>query len=261
MSLDFTWDTTSALTKGYTTHNVYGRDLLSQKRFSVESPDKDGITEIGKKFSSNIVRAEGRIVGTSYSNLETSIIPAFIAYLYKDTDVQLIFSDKTDRHYNAQMDSYNYSLYASAWRLMELFFLCSDPFAYAVTADTDTHAGIVVVGTQYTLSNTGHYYCYPTITITFNQAQTHIYIANNNITGNRFDISKSFEDEDVLVVNCKNQVIELNDVDSPAGLGDGGDNKASMIMLAVGNNQIEVGTDDADIDVDVTIEWNKVYLS
>jgi predicted phage tail component-like protein len=260
MSIDFSWNGTSALTKGYTTHNVYKDILDNQDRFMLNPPDRDGEIEVRKKFPPRIIKIEGRLEGTSYSNLVTSIIPAFSAYLYKDSDVQLIFSDETDRYFNAQVNKVTTRSYYSAWRLIDIEFICADPFAYNVEADPDSQT-ITVDDTVYEVTNSGHYYTFPVITVTFNQAQTHIYIQNNSITGNRLDISKNFATNDVLEIDCKNMTIKLNDAHSPSGLGDGGSEGAEMIVFKAGKNGIQVGTDDATINIDVFMSYRKVYLS
>ncbi|MGD9276364.1 MAG: phage tail family protein [Candidatus Pacearchaeota archaeon] len=261
MSLDFSLNGTDASDKGFTTHNVYKDILDQQRRYSLDPPDRDGEIEVGKKFPPRIIKVEGRLVGTSYSNLVTSIIPAFSSYLYNDNDVQLIFSDETDRYFNAQVNKVTIRGYYSAWRLLDIEFICNDPFAYDTTADTDTQSSITVDDTTYNVTNSGHYYTYPVITITFNQAQTHIYIQNNTVSGNRFDITKNFNIADELEVDCKNMTIKLNGSHSPSGFGDGGDEDAEMIVFATGVNEIQVGTDDASIDVDIEMIWRKVYLS
>lgn len=261
MSLNATWDGTSMATKGWTGHNVERDVLANQDRYSLNPPGKDGIIEVRKKFPARIIKYSGRLSGTSYANLTGTIIPAFSTFMYDDSDVQLIFADETDRYFNAQFQKMTATRMESLFRFYDIFFICSDPFSYDTTADTDAQAGIAVDDTTYTVNNGGHYYCYPTFTITFNQDMEHIYIENNNVTGNRFDISKSFSNADELEIDCKDGTIKLNSTHSPAGFGDGGDGLAEWILLAKGNNEIAVGTDDATIDVDVDMSWNKVYLS
>ena len=85
-------------------------------------------------------------------------------------------------------------------------------------------------------------------------------LQNDGIDDNRFDISKTFEIADELEIDCKNGTIKLNSVDSPIGLGDGGSELAEWVLLAKGNNSITVGTDDATIDIDINITFNKVYF-
>ena len=261
MSVDATWDGTSMLTKGWTGHNINKDVLENQDRFSLDTPGRDGAIEISKKFPPRVIQYEGRLSGTNYANLTGTIIPAFSSFMYEDSDVKLIFADETDRYFNAQFDKMTARRQESLFRIYDLFFICTDPFSYAVTADTDTQTGVTTDDTAFTITNSGHYYAYPTITITFNQAQTHIYVQNNTITGNRIDISKSFASADSLEINCKAGTVKLNSSHSPAGIGDGGDGLAEWIVLAKGSNQLQVGSDDATLDIDVVTTFNKVYLS
>jgi len=260
MSLDFTFNTVLASTKGFTTHNVEKDPLEMMERTFVEPPKYPGAIELTQKFPKRIVGCDGRLVGTSYSNLVTSIIPAFSAYLHQTSDVQLKFSDESDRFFTAHFHRFRRIKKYSFFRLMELEFECAWPFASAVTADDNTQSG-ATKGKTWTETNNGHTYAYPTITITFNQSQSHIYIANNNVSGNRIDISKSFVNTDILILNSKTLNIGLNGSYSPAGLGDGGNESAEYIILGTGGNQLEVGTDDGTLDIDVQVWYRKEYLS
>ena len=261
MSLDFSWDGTNVSTKGFTVHNVYKDILAKPQRYLLNPPDKDGATEVEKRFPPRKIRVEGRLTGSSYANLTGTIIPAFSAFMYKDTDVQIIFSDETDRYFNTQLDNIKMRKQESLFRIMDLEFFCADPFSYDTTPTADTQSSVQVDDTTYNVTNDGHYYAYPVVTITFNQAQTHIYLQNNNISGNRFDVSKSFSNTDTLEVDCKNGTIKYNSAHSPAGFGDGGDASADWLMLATGVNELQVGTVDGSIDVDVALTFNKPYLS
>jgi len=259
MGLNFTWDGTSVLTKGFTTHYA-DRELPEEDRGIIET-QRDGGIEVSKRYPPRIIPVEGRLEGSSYANLKGTIVPAFYSFLQTDSDVQLIFSDETDRYFNAQFKKMRTVKSESIFRILEIDFICADPFSYNTTADTDTQTGVVANDTTFTVTNSGHYYAFPTITITFNQAQTHIYLQNNTITDNRFDISKTFAEDDELEINCKDRTVKLNGTSSPAGIGDGGESLAEFILLAVGANQLQIGTDDADIDVDCDTSFEKVYLS
>lgn len=261
MSLDFSWDGTNVSTKGLTVRDIDKDVLNNQKRYILDPPGRDGGIEVRKKFPVRIVKAIGRLTGTDYSNLVTSIIPAFSSFMYKDSDVQLIFSDETDRYFNAQVQQMKVKQKESLFRVYDIFFVCVDPFAYNTAADTDTQSSVIVNDTTYNITNSGHYYAFPVVTFTFNQDQAHVYLQNNNVSGNRFDISKSFVTGDELEIDCKNNTIKLNSNYSPAGFGDGGNGSAKWLTLATGVNELQVGTDDATIDIDIKVEFNKVYLS
>lgn len=245
------------------TYDVIKGLMPHQKEVSIDIPKISGYTQLDKKYIPRPVTLKGYIEGTSFANLLTRI-ENLAAFLYSDSDQQLIISDQTDRYYNAQYLDYYEVKKKDTYALIDLIFTCNDPFAYDTTPDTDSQSNITVNDTTYNVTNSGNYYTYPTITITFNQVQSHIYVQNNTVTGNRFDISKSFVNTDELVVNCKTGVITLNDSDSPAGFGDGGSEYAKLIILGFGDNavnQIQVGTDDETIDMDVDMSWEKVYLS
>ena len=257
---NFSWDGTNISTVYfYPIHFVKGI-MPAQSQYVLNSPEKSGVVQVNKKFNPRPLTIQGYIEGTSHATLITRI-QALSSFLYEDSDVQLIYSNESDRYYNAQYLDYVEIKRRVDYALLDLKFLCNDPFGYDITADTDTQAGITTDDTTFSIANGGHYYAYPTITITFNQVQTHIYIQNNTITGNRIDISKSFAVADELEIDCKNETVKLNGSHSPAGTGDGGEGLAEWIVLATGANQLQVGTDDGSIDIDVVTSFEKVYLS
>lgn len=255
---DFSFNGTTALSKGFTLIDIKKPILPPQKETVIDIPKFHGAVSSSKKFMPLNIEVDGILIGSSESDLTTKL-KAFAAYLYYDTDKQLIFDDESDRYYMAQ--HINTVVASRTYRFcnLSLSFGCNDPFAYATTADTDNQT-IVADDTSYTITNSGDYITYPTITFFFNQVQTHIYISNGAITDNRMDISKAFSMSDELVIDCKNLTIKLNGSNSPAGLGMGGSELAEFIMLDVGSNSITVGTDDASIDVDVTFSFRKTYL-
>ena len=230
-----------------------------QKQTVVDVSKVSGVNQISKKFESNELVLKGYIETTDYATLKTAL-DNLAAFLHSDTDEQLIISDEDDRYWNCQYLDSPIIEEKDNYTLVDLIFTCNDPFAYAITPDTDTQAGITTSGETFIIANSGHHYAFPVITITFNQSQSHIYVQNNNISGNRFDISKSFVAGDVLEFDCKASTIKLNGSSSIAGLGDGGQSKAECILLATGNNEMEVGTDDVSLDMDVDMSFNKVYF-
>ena len=263
MSLDTTFNSTALSTLGFSTHVIRGRDLGKQNRYSFDVPKIVGSIEVGKKFPANTLAVEGRLEGSSYSNLEATIFPAFLAALYSDEDETLVFNDKSTKYYNAQFDGLRIIKEESLFRILQVYFTCNDPLAYAVTPDTDSQT-ITALDSTFVLTNSGHYYAYPTITVTFNQDQSHFYIENQTIEDCRFDFSESFVSGDILIINSKTGVITLNGTAFYSGFGSGGDGAFQFIKLAFGAsaaNLICVGSDDATIDIDVDSSWEKTYLS
>ncbi len=257
---DASFDGTDLSDKKFYCYDFVKGILPIQKESIIDVPKMPGITQSSKKFIARPLKLYGYMDCVSHSDLITKI-NNLASFLYSDDDQQLIWSEESDRYYNTQ-----YMDYLEVWRkkdyaLVLLMFNCNDPFAYAVTADDEDETGITVKGHTWNITNSGHYYAYPTITITFNQIQSHIYISNNTLSACRFDISKGFEVADVLTLNSKTMVINLNDIYSPAGFGDGGEGKLEYILLdykAV--NELEIGTDDATLDVDVNVTFRKTYF-
>jgi len=259
--MDFSLDGINASTKNFETHNIYIPPLPEIEEAKISIPKIQGEIETNEKFLRKPIRIKGTLRGTSYSNL-LSNIATFSAYLRGSLPKEFIRYGLTDRYYLVKCKSIPVPEIDVNFATYEFTLNCADPFAYDTTATTDSQT-ITTSGTTYIVANGGHTYAFPVITITFNQAQTHIYIANNTIVdsvANRFDISRAFSSGDELEIDCKNGTIKLNGSASYAGFGEGGSELAEWIMLATGNNELEVGSTDATINVDVDIEFEKVYL-
>jgi len=237
----------------------YFDDLIpAQKITKLDIPKNQGYRKMLKKFLPRNITILGILHANSKSQLITRI-EDFTSFLYHDDAVQLIFNDKSDRYYSVEFQKKVELQKRGQFVPLKLTFIADDPFGYAVTPDSDSQT-ITDNNDTYILANGGQHYAYPVITITFNQIQKHVYIENNSIDGNRVDISKSFAVSDELEIDCKNETIKLNGVASYAGLGDGGDGTAQWIFLNAGNNEIQVGTDDDTINVDVDTTLEKVYF-
>jgi len=234
-----------------------------QKEITIDIPGTPGIVQLDKKFVSRPIKLYGYMDCSSHADL-ISKINSLAEFLYNDADQQLILSNETDRYYNAQ-----YIDYTEIWRRKDyakivLVFNCNDPFAYAITADTPADQNIIDNDKTWTVQNLGQYYSYPVVTITFNQAQTHIYIINNTLGSVGFDISKSFVLNDVLVIDSKAMTIRLNGESATAGFGDVGEGRAEFLVLMAamneGNNELQIGSTDPSIKVSVNVWFRKVYL-
>lgn len=259
--MDFSLDGINASTKNFETHNIYIPPLPEIEEAKISIPKIQGEIETNEKFLRKPIRIKGTLRGTSYSNL-LSNIATFSAYLRGSLPKEFIRYGLTDRYYLIKCKSIPVPEIDVNFATYEFTLNCADPFSYAITPTT-ANQSVTSSGTIFIVANGGHTYAFPVITITFNADQQHIYIANNTIVdevANRFDISKAFSSGDELEVDCKNGTIKLNGANSPAGFGDGGDEMAEFIMLATGNNELEVGSEDESINVDVDLSFEKVYL-
>lgn len=263
---DFSFNALNASAYYFETGSYFDDLLPSQRQYIIEVPKIPGFTQLSKGFESREIPVTGVLYASNEATLLTRI-ESLRGFLYYEVDKQLIFNDKTDRFYLAQhlekikMEKRGGGIFAP----LQLIFTCNDPFGYAVTPDTITKTNVVTDGYQFTVTNNGQTYAWPIITITFHQPQTHIYMLNNNINDCRFDISKAFNTNDVLLIDSKTERITLNNVYSPAGFGDGGSALAEFIILrggiaTLGDNLLEIGTDDATMNVSINVWFRKTYL-
>ena len=241
-------------------YNFYCYDIkkpLSPKQTqkTIDIPKRPGLIQVTKKFESYQLILNGYVEATSL----TTTLQTLSGALRSDDDVKLILSNATDRYWNVQYLDSRVIEQRDTYALVDLIFTCNDPFGYAITEDIN-NTDITIPGTTYLVTNGGHYYARPVITITFNQPQTHIYVQSNNVVGNRFDIAKSFLANDELEIDCKNETVKLNGNFSPSGFGDGGMIKAEFLLLNTGLNELQVGTDDDTLNISISLRWRKVYL-
>jgi len=256
---DASFDGTDLSDKLFYCYDIKKPLIPQQSQTLIDIPKRPGLIQASKKFIQNNLILYGFIECTNYADLKLKL-QDLSAFLYSDNDKQLILSNENDRYWNTQFLSPEIIGERDNYSLVNLEFNCNDPFGYAVTPDTPDDQTITVKDDTYIIANNGHYYARPIITITFNQAQTHIYIQNNNIVGNRFDIAKSFGSSSTLEIDSKNETIKLNGAFNPIGLGDGGQGKAEFIVLAKGSNELAVGTDDESIDISINFSFRKVYF-
>lgn len=255
---EVSFDGDNLSTKYFYCYDIKKPLMPHQVQTTIDIPKIPGLIQVDKKFTENRLTIYGYVEASNYTNLVT-YLEDLSAFLYSDSDVKLISDKQSDRYWNVQYLDYFIVDERDDYSRINLIFTCNDPFGYDNTPDSDDQT-ITIVDDTYSVSNNGDYYAWPVITITFNQNQSHIYVANNNITDNRFDISKAFVNTDELEVDCKNKTIKLNGSNSPAGLGDGGECLAEMIMLATGSNTIAVGTNDETINIDINITFSKPYF-
>jgi len=258
MMPDFSYDNSNASSVNFELARYFDQLFPKQDSLSISVPMMPGELELLSKFLPREIPASGVLYKGS-GTLQAAI-DNFSSFLCKDTAKELIFNDKTDRFYLAKHIDTVELQRRGAFVPLQLKFICKNPLGYAVTPTTVTKSGVVTDNYTWTIVNAGQYYAWPVITITFHQAQSHIYIKNTSITNCRFDVSKSFLNNDVLVVDSWYMTINLNGSYSPAGFGDGGDSYAGMILIQKGNNTFQVGTDDASINVDVSVTYRKTYL-
>lgn len=259
--LDFSLDGDNASAVGFESTDFPKPLLPPQEQQVIELSGMPGAKQDSKKFKSYLLPIKGILIADSPEGL-TEAIEDLKYFLYSDSDRKLILSNQSDRYRNAQyLDQEEVLREATTVELL-LKFTCNDPFAYAVEQDDIDEIAITDKGHQWNIPNEGQHYAYPIITITFNQNQNHIYIKNNNIENCRFDISKAFLTNDVLVIDSKEISVYFPTagVYSPAGIGDGGLGMAIPIILRKGTNLLEIGTTDGSLKVDVNVKFNKVYF-
>ncbi len=257
--IDVSFGGTNLSTYAFYCYDVKKPLMPQQKQVAFDIPQVPGSIQISKKFTTYYIDLYGFIEASSHSDL-ISKINALAGFLYSDTDKALIVSNENDRYWNCQYLDYEEVNQFDDYTIIKLSFTCNDPLAYAVTPDTDSQT-ITTLDSTFNLTNSGHYYTYPTITVTFNQDQSHFYIENQTIEDCRFDFSESFVSGDVLIINSKTGVITLNGTAHYTGFGDGGDGAYQFIKLATGANLMCVGSDDATINIDVDTSFEKTYLS
>jgi predicted phage tail component-like protein len=256
--IDWTFDSVSAEDMGFITKDVFIPPMPEIEAGFISIPALQGLKSASKKFLTKPIRVLGFLEGTSFDDM-TAKTDAFNEFLYHDTEKELIFDHLDDRFFLAQYLKPKEPKSAVTYSNYELEFTCSNPFAYAIEEDDIDQNGIITNPFTWNVNNGGYYFVWPIVTITFHQIQTHIYISNTSIANCRFDITKDFQNDSVLVIDFFTMLVKLNDVYSMSGVADGGAYKAERLIMKKGNNILQVGSDDATLSVDVNIRFRKTY--
>jgi len=258
--LDFSLNAINASSVYFETARYFDDLLPNQRETIIDVPKVQGYTQLMKKFEPREIVVIGALYADDNAALNTRI-ENFAGFLYNDTDKPLIFNDKSHKYYNVQFLDKVRTEKRGAGILApyQLLFRANDPLGYAVTPDSSVQSN-KAKGYYWNINNAGQYYSWPTITITFNQNQTHIYVENNTIAQARIDIEQAFTTGQVLRIDTKLIRITVDNIYKPAGLGDGGQELYAMPILIKGVNEFEIGTDDATLNVNITVAFNKTYL-
>jgi len=259
---DASFGGTNLSTKDYYIYDIRKPLIPEEEETTLNIPKRRGLISVNQKFIKNSLMLLGFMECTNYSDLKAKL-KSLSAFLHSTVDKQLIPSDENDRYWNCRYKNPEIVGEKDNYALIDLTFICNDPMGYAITPDSkpDSPDDVITINdTTFIIANGGDDFVFPVVTITFNADQTHIYVQNNNIDGNRFDISKAFDVDDELEIDCKNGTIKLNGNYSPAGFGSGGQELAEWIVLVKGNDVIQVGTIDATIDITINLTFNKTYF-
>jgi len=113
------------------------------------------------------------IMGVSHVDIRARV-RALSAFLIKETDKPLIFSDEIDKKYLARFNQSGNDLEELAYMgTGELTFSCFDPYAYSLTEKTQ-----LIVGAQMDFVNTGTVAVFPKIRVIPTVQSTFIKITN-----------------------------------------------------------------------------------
>ncbi|MBA7592144.1 hypothetical protein ES708_34321 [subsurface metagenome] len=149
-----------------------------------------------------------------------------------------------------------------AHTLLELRFTCNDPFAYTIISDPG-NKNCTNKPTTIPINNEGNYKACSIWIITFNQAQTHIALYNDDGT-ERIDITRNFEVGHKLKIDTKDEIIyydsDLDYVEDWQGVGSGGGGGADFVKLKVGAKNYYITTVDGSLNVNVSWEFHKTWL-
>ena len=132
-------------------------------------------------------------------------------------------------------------------------FLCQ-PYARSTTSTNSSLDGITTSPKSHSFVVTGSSDPLPEITLTINNETTMTEIEFNNVTtSDTITITRAFSDAEVLVIDCKNQTVKVDDVDV--------DFVGVLPRFDTGTNSCTITiTDGGAFNVDLDIDYYSHYL-
>ncbi len=262
MSLTFEYDTVSSV--AYIDLIIERHKLITPPSIerSVYIPEKEGEYYFDRNFGKALLMIDTLIKGTSEANL-LSKIKNLNKFLHKDEPKRLIFSDESDKHFNALFANKRQRIARRVWHArVSLEFICFDPFGYTTIADDDNQ-NCTTKPTTIPINNEGNYKACPIWIITFNQAQTYIKLYNDD-NSEIINVTRALAIGSKLKIDTKNEIIYYDFGSGYSedwqGVGVGGENRADFVKLKVGNKNYYITTTDTTLNINVAWEFNKTWL-
>ena len=259
--LDFSFKGINAIDKNFITLNINNPILAEQERKVIDISQTNGLVQLSKKFTKRIIPIRGMLHGVSYADLVEKF-ENFATFIFSEEHEQLILNEQPTKYYLVQQLETFEPPKDSTIAILEFAFTCDDPLAYTIIL-VSANQNCINKPTTIPINNEGNYKARPIWIITFNQAQTHIALYNDDGT-ERIDVTREFDIGDKLKIDTKDEIIYYNDgpgyVEDWEGVGSGGAGGADFVRLKVGAKNYYVTTINGSLNVNVAWEFHKTWL-
>lgn len=189
-------------------HNLAKRNVTTYKLARA-----NGSKFVRAEYASKEIVIEGEIAAPSRDLMETSL-DTLMSYL-DATEARIEFNEGGAlRRYYGTVTNNIITDPKGGYAPFAITILCSDPFAYDPTTTTlYTHNTITTTPVTDTITVAGGYRAHPLFTITVTSmtaASTAGVRITNPATGQYIDITRTWTNGDVLVIDTKNRTVKVN---------------------------------------------------
>lgn len=224
----------------FTTGQVNGRNVVSQKHITNDVPGRDGGYFISKKLETREIVVKGVLKAKSNKDLRSQFEKLNV-YLLTERPAELKFSDEADRTYYAQFSSLKVADEISNIMILELTFICYDPYKYG-PIQTST-ANRVDVVTDFPV--------FPKVTLRLNSNTNEIRLLH--VEDQKYiRLSGSYTAGNTIVIDFEKRTITLN--------GRNDLHKFDMVNSRFFKLNKGINTLNLNVEGTITTEWRCKYL-
>ena len=214
----YSFQTTSSAAATILTRDIRYKSIADKTIMRREDTIRDGWDFIDEHYSQKIVTISGWLISDSAANLRTFVdnVKGYLRPQERNLDIETYGgSGRYIRYANTVVQSFR--IEEEFWQISQVPYTCDflcEPFGKATsTTSVNLNSGGAISASPYNenVSITGTYRAKPTITITVN-SETDMTVLkwDNTTTGDWLQVSASFNNSDVLVIDCENETVKLN---------------------------------------------------
>ena len=248
----------------YNSFNLQSSTIITEKILHTSAPKndfnsqnkarRDGSYLLSNYWSSKAISAQGTIIGSSVSNLDTLIDELKQNLAGENLNLDIGYAGGTRRYRATASDIViDREHFNGSWCPFIIEFQCVDAFGRdtsetTVTQDNNTTSPFVKLFTM-----TGSFPAYPEITLTLQDGNNVTALKiENTVTDDSITITQSFSDSDVLIIDCDAMVVTLN--------GSEIDFTGVFPSFIIGINNVQVTVTGSPFDIDMDIVYTALYL-
>jgi len=248
----------------YNSFNLQSSTIITEKILHTSAPKndfnsqnkarRDGSYLLSNYWSSKAISAQGTIIGSSVSNLDTLIDELKQNLAGENLNLDIGYAGGTRRYRATASDIViDREHFNGSWCPFIVEFQCVDAFGRDTSATTVIQDGNTTSPFTKSFTMTGSFPAYPVITLTLVGGDNISVIkVENTVNGDFMTITRSYSDAEVLEVDCDGMTVKVDgtEVDFTGVFPD----------FVVGANNIRITVTGSPFDIDMDIVYTALYL-